>query len=213
MNQQTSTKEGMTTSFPDEKWRPQQVYIQPNLGYLKDKLGILNVFQTIFSLASLICVITSGVWHSGHDRDDRELWWWRYRLLIFVSVFAALVSISSIIFFISSLNKVLIIDWSLYNIVMYAFISFIYLVVGSLVFDSNFGFHHTAEGNPPAEWSHKYMASAVTASFICVLLYGGTAILAYRAFRREKHYQSSHQLHQRFQLVEKRSNTTFVEGT
>lgn len=91
-----------------------RVVLAVSNGYIKTKSGILNFIQIFASLACLIALVGSGVLQFGPERDDKDSWWWRYRLLIFVSVFSSLVSFSSLFLHTCGLIEILPLDWSLF---------------------------------------------------------------------------------------------------
>ncbi|XP_041375071.1 uncharacterized protein LOC121387953 [Gigantopelta aegis] len=167
------------------------VVIAFDVGYLATCGGILSILQIVFSLATLICLVTSGREESGLLNLPLT---WHFRIMMFVLVLTILYSTVSVVGNITSLVYMFPFEWTFINLVVYSVFAFLYLVGTSLV-ASAFDFYNKMKSDVTAQ-TIQQLVICVVLGYICMVIYGSTALVNYR------HWRLRYRLYHRRQLLE-----------
>ncbi|XP_033754422.1 uncharacterized protein LOC117337517 [Pecten maximus] len=168
------------------------VFLFCNKPYIRSCTGMLRLLQVILSLMSMVS-LTSSFGRGGVDFLQLPLSW-HFRVMLFVLVLT--ITTSTFIWSIHSTGLIymLPVNWYFIDMVVYSIFSFLYLVGSSLV-ASAFDFYQKMGSDVPSSTIHKLILCVVV-GYICMFVYGLTALIGYRRWRIQ------HRLFKRKRLLE-----------
>jgi uncharacterized membrane protein len=160
---------------------------------------------SVVQVCCLICLIF--LMSSGTDDADYLLLpvAGRLRLLVFACVVGFLLSILMTALRVTKTIHILPINWNLFDLIVYSFVSALFLVSSSLVANA-ICVHKKTQGQPLPQWSTQQLTGSVVFGFVCTLVFAITAGLGFR-----QRFYNVRQRIQKFQLSQQSSNSTFVE--
>ncbi|XP_076470905.1 uncharacterized protein LOC143300849 [Babylonia areolata] len=167
------------------------VIVTFSLGYFKTCVGFLRTLQLILTLITLVCLVSSGRREGGLLNLPLE---WHFRIMLFVLVLTFMTSLVIICANVTSVINVLVVEWTIVDMVLYSVFAFLYLVGTSLV-ASAFDFYQKMKTNVSEQTVHQ-LAIVVVMGYICMVVYGLMALLSYRFWRVQ------YRLYQRRKLLE-----------
>ncbi|XP_052062948.1 uncharacterized protein LOC127702687 [Mytilus californianus] len=159
--------------------------------YIKSCIGLLRLIQVIFSLIAIISLTTVG----KKDGDFLQLpLGWHFRVMVFVLLLTSMTSLTLWIINATGLILALPLNWYLLDTVVYSLFSFLYLVGTSLVANA-FDFYEKMRSDIPRTMIQQ-LIFCVVLGYICMFLYGLTAMVGYRRWNIQ------HKLFKRRRLLE-----------
>ncbi|KAL8603322.1 hypothetical protein ACOMHN_054018 [Nucella lapillus] len=167
------------------------VIVTFSLGYFRTCVGFLRTLQLVLTLITLVCLVSSGQREGGLLNLPLE---WHFRIMLFVLVLTFMTSLVVICANVTSLINVLVVEWTIVDMVLYSVFGFLYLVGTSLV-ASAFDFYQKMNTSVSPQTIHQ-LAIVVVLGYICMFAYGLMALLSYRYWRMQ------YRLYQRRKLLE-----------
>ncbi|CAI9728523.1 DDB_G0281039-like MARVEL transmembrane domain-containing 4 [Octopus vulgaris] len=156
-----------------------------NFQYCRSFQGILRLLQVIFSVVSLVCLTTSGRHEGGYLSLPLC---WHFRIMVFILVLTLLSSFVVWTFHAIGLSSAFPINWYFLDMIAYSIFAFLYLVGASLV-ASAFDFYEKMQVGVTHQTIQQLILSVII-GYICLFLYGTTAVIGYRQWRIQlKQYQ------------------------
>ncbi|XP_077865454.1 CKLF-like MARVEL transmembrane domain-containing protein 4 [Saccoglossus kowalevskii] len=158
----------------------QNVKVRVDYSYLRTAPGALKLLQVMFTIAALVCVVTTSYngWHylslpfSG-----------RLRFFVFTSVSSLLATTVLIFVHSTGLSRRLPINWHLFDFILSCSMSFLYLIAASLI-----GSACVIYQKQFANWTAVQLPTGVILGYVCLILYTVGAFLAYRRWKRGKQF-------------------------
>ncbi|XP_052826660.1 uncharacterized protein LOC128248726 [Octopus bimaculoides] len=139
----------------------------------------------IFSVVSLVCLTTSGRHEGGYLSLPLC---WHFRIMVFILVLTLLSSFVVWTFHAIGLSSAFPINWYFLDMIAYSIFAFLYLVGASLV-ASAFDFYEKMQVGVTHQTIQQLILSVII-GYICLFLYGTTAVIGYRQWRIQlKQYQ------------------------
>lgn len=146
-----------------------------DMPYIKSCAGLLRLFQVGFSVISLISLTTAG----KKDSDFLLLpLSWHFRIMLFVLLLTSMTSLTLWVVNATGLVLAIPLNWYIVDTVVYSIFSFLYLVGSSLV-ASAFDFYENMRSDIPRT-TIQQLVFCVVLGYICMCLYGLTALIGYR---------------------------------
>uniref|UniRef100_A0A0L8HFE7 MARVEL domain-containing protein n=1 Tax=Octopus bimaculoides TaxID=37653 RepID=A0A0L8HFE7_OCTBM len=146
---------------------------------------LLSDHQQIFSVVSLVCLTTSGRHEGGYLSLPLC---WHFRIMVFILVLTLLSSFVVWTFHAIGLSSAFPINWYFLDMIAYSIFAFLYLVGASLV-ASAFDFYEKMQVGVTHQTIQQLILSVII-GYICLFLYGTTAVIGYRQWRIQlKQYQ------------------------
>ncbi|XP_005091282.1 uncharacterized protein LOC101851099 [Aplysia californica] len=184
--------QGARMSAPNhEENVEQRVIIVWDLGYLVTCSGFLQSLQLIMTIATLVCLVSSGAKEGGLLNLPLS---WHFRIMIFVLVLTLLVIATLFFGNITSLITIFGFEWTFFDMIVYSLFAFFYLVGSSLV-ASAFDFYEKMKTDVSKDTISQLVTSVIL-GYLCMLLHGLSAFLSYRKWKIQ------YRLYQRRKLIE-----------
>lgn len=170
--------------------------------YLKTLPGIVRMVQVVCSLICLVFLVSSG-----HNDEDYLLLpvAGRLRLLVFACIVGFLLSILMTALRVTKTIHMLPINWNLFDLIVYSFVSGLFLVSSSLAANAIW-VQQNVKGQPLPQWTSQQLIGSIVFGYVCTLVFAITAGLGFR----QRFYKVRQRI-QKFQLSQQSSNSTFVE--
>lgn len=153
--------------------------------YCRSFHGIVRILQVVLSVVSLICLTTAGRREGGYLSLPLC---WHFRIMVFVLVLTLMSSFVIWAAHVTGVASAFPVNWHFLDMVIYSVFAFLYLVGASLV-ASAFDFYEKMQVGVGHQTIQQLILSVII-GYICLFLYGTTAVIGYRQWRIQmKQYQ------------------------